>query len=489
MPRFYDLPLERKLTAIVVATTMVGMLLASVAIVAYQILTFTTFMIAELETTAEILGHNGTAALRFEASRDAEKTLASLSAKPHITGACFLTPTEDIFAVYARNESKPPQPNSPLSEGYIFGWQQLKWVKHIYQDGDFIGIVYIESDVEILYDQVQRSIVATLLIISACASLALLLGFKYLRAVSDPINHLVDTANQVSRDRDYSLRATKYADDDLGELTEEFNDMLQQIQSRDAELQQEIGVRQQAEVSLQSAFDELELRVQERTVELSDANDQLQQSLQEKIVLLKEIHHRVKNNMQVVSSLLSLQTRDISSPRELEMFVNSQNRIKTMALIHEKLYHSDDLARVDFSDYIPALVDDLFETYKISPQDIELEVEVSDVLLDLDQAIPCGLMLNELISNSLKYAFPNGRKGKISVQLGPNKKGDTRLVVQDNGIGLPEGFDYRKSKSLGLQLISILSRQLQGGIELRSEAGTAFAITFPVRSGPMGDRL
>jgi len=98
-------------------------------------------------------------------------------------------------------------------------------------------------------------------------------------------------------------------------------------------------------------------------------------------------------------------------------------------------------------------------------------------------------MLNDLISNSLKYAFSNGRKGKISVQLGPNKEGDTRLVVQDNGIGLPEGFDYRKSKSLGLQLISILSRQLQGGIELRSKAGTEFAITFPVRSGPIGDLL
>ena len=489
MPRFNDLPLERKLTAIVIATTMAGMLLASVAIVAYQILTFTTFMIAELETTAEILGHNGTAALRFEVSRDAEKTLASLSAKPHITGACFFTPAEEVFAVYAREEGKPPQPSLPLSEGYTFGWQQLKWVKHIYQDGDFIGIVHIESDVEILYDQVQRSIIATLLIISACASLALLLGFKYLRTVSDPINHLVDTANQVSRDRDYSLRATKYADDDLGELTEEFNDMLQQIQSRDAELQQEIGVRQHAEASLQSAYDELELRVQERTVELSDANDQLHQSLQEKVVLLKEIHHRVKNNMQVVSSLISLQTRDISSPRELEMFVNSQNRIKTMALIHEKLYQSDDLARVDFSDYIPALVASLFETYKISPQDISLNVEVGDVLLDLDQAIPCGLMLNELISNSLKYAFPNGRKGEITVRLGPNKEGDTRLVVHDNGVGLPEGFDFRKSKSLGLQLINILSRQIQGGIELRSEAGTEFAITFPARFGQVGERL
>ena len=192
MPRFHDLPLDRKLTAIVVATTMAGMLLASLAIVAFQILTFTTFMIAELETTAEILGHNGTAALRFEASRDAEKTLASLSAKPHITGACFFIPNEEIFAGYAREEGTPPQASFPLSEGYTFGWRQIKWAKHLYQDGDFIGMVHIESDVEMLYDQVQRSIIATLLILSACAYLALLLGFKYLLA--DPINHLVDIA-------------------------------------------------------------------------------------------------------------------------------------------------------------------------------------------------------------------------------------------------------------------------------------------------------
>ena len=344
-------------------------------------------------------------------------------------------------------------------------------------------MVHIESDVEMLYDQVQRSIIAILLIISACAYLALLLGFKYLRAVSDPINHLVDIANLVSGERDYSLRATKYADDDLGELTEEFNDMLQQIQSRDAELQQEISVRENAETSLQIAYDELGQRVQERTLELSGANQRLHQSLDEKVVLLKEIHHRVKNNLQVVSSLLSLQTRDISSPREQAMFINRQNRIKTMALIHEKLYKSDDLARVDFADYIPVLVANLFETYKVSAQDISLEVEVGDILLNLNQAIPCGLMLNELIANSLKHAFPNGRQGEIRVQLGPDKAGDTRLLVRDNGVGLPEGFDYRKSNSLGLQLINIPSRQLKGDIEVRNELGAEFAITFPPDSG------
>ena len=165
------------------------------------------------------------------------------------------------------------------------------------------------------------------------------------------------------------------------------------------------------------------------------------------------------------------------------MFLNSQNRIKTMALIHEKLYKSDDLARVDFADYIPALVAKLFETYKVSSQDISLEVEVGDILLNLDQAIPCGLMLNELIANSLKHAFPNGRQGEIRVQLGPDKVGDTRLLVRDNGVGLPEGFDYRKSNSLGLQLINIPSRQLKGDIEVRNELGAEFAITFPPDSG------
>ena len=147
-------------------------------------------------------------------------------------------------------------------------------------------------------------------------------------------------------------------------------------------------MRENAETSLQIAYDELEQRAQERALELSGANERLHQSLEGKVVLLKKIHHRVRNNLQVVSSLLSLQTRDISSPREQAMFINSQNRIKTMALIHEKLYKSDDLARVDFADYIPALVANLFETYKVSSQDISLEVEVGDILLNLDQATP-----------------------------------------------------------------------------------------------------
>ncbi|MFT5087627.1 MAG: hypothetical protein ACI8PG_001987, partial [Planctomycetota bacterium] len=269
MRRFLDLPLERKLTLIVVSTTAAGMLLASLAIIAYQSFVFTRFMISELETTAEILGKNGTAALRFQANKDAERILASLHAKYHISGACFFFPDNEVFAVYARDPRLVPQPDFPLVEGYTISSKHLTWVKPIYQDGDFIGTVYIESDISVLYEQVLRSIFVVLLITIASASLALLLGFKFLHTVSDPINHLIHTANRVSRERDYSLRASQYADDDLGTLTREFNEMLEEIQERDAEM---------------------ERRVEERTEELSQTNDRLQASLD----LLREAQNQLE---------------------------------------------------------------------------------------------------------------------------------------------------------------------------------------------------
>jgi hypothetical protein len=194
-------PIERKLTLIVVSTTAVGMLLASLAIIAYQSFVFTRFMISELETTAEILGKNGTAALRFQANKDAERILASLRAKSHISSACFLSPDNEVFAVYARDPELVPQPDFPLVEGYTISSKRLTWVKSIYQDGDFIGTIHIESDISVLYEQVLRSIFVVLLITIASASIALLLGFKFLHTVSDPINHLGQQIELARRER------------------------------------------------------------------------------------------------------------------------------------------------------------------------------------------------------------------------------------------------------------------------------------------------
>lgn len=460
--KFLDLSLQRKLTVIVVLATVSAMLLSSTAIIVYQVLAFRSQMVSELETTADILAENGAVALRFRVASDAEKTLGSLRAKEHISGACFFTPDDELFAMYARDGVPPQMPLLPLQSGHMFNEDHLTLLKHIYQDGDFIGTVHLESELDVLYDQIRSSIMTTFLIIAVCASLALLLAFKLLRVVSQPITNLIDTANQVSQQRDYSLRATKYGNDDLGNLVTEFNDMLQQIQVRDTELEQ---------------------RVQVRTVELSETNERLSSSLEEKEVLLKEIHHRVKNNLQVISSLLSLQTRNIKDEKDLEMFLNSQNRVQTMALIHERLYQSDDLSQVDFAHYIPALVDSLFRTYKVSVQDIVMGVDVSDVRLGLDKAIPCGLMINELVSNALKYAFPDGRKGEINMHLGATQIDEdidgVELIVRDNGVGFPEDLDFRTTKSLGMELINILVRQLHGTITLENKIGTKFSIVFP----------
>ncbi|PSB17610.1 PAS domain S-box protein [Phormidesmis priestleyi ULC007] len=208
------------------------------------------------------------------------------------------------------------------------------------------------------------------------------------------------------------------------------------------------------------------------------AEDRVLASLEEKEVLLKEIHHRVKNNLQVISSLLKLQAGYIKDDRILEVFKESQNRVRAMALIHEKLYQSEDLAKTDFAEYIRSLVTDLFRSYSVSSRLIKLNVYVKDVRLSIDTAIPCGLIINELISNSLKYAFSAGQAGEISIRLFSEAENYYTLIVQDNGSGFPTDLNFRNTKSLGLQLVCSLTKQLHGTIDLECQRGAVFKISF-----------
>jgi two-component sensor histidine kinase len=213
--------------------------------------------------------------------------------------------------------------------------------------------------------------------------------------------------------------------------------------------------------------------------------EQLEASLREKEVLLKEVHHRVKNNLQVVSSLLDLQSQRIQEPKVLEVFQNSQSRVRSMALIHEKLYQSKSLSRVNFADYIQSLVIYLIQTYAVDPDKISLQLNLEPLLLNLDTAIPCGLILNELVSNALKHGFLGNTGGTIWISLryldasDPCEGGDAfELVVGNDGVKLPERPDLSRVKSLGFQLVSVLIEQLEGQIEVSQSQGTEFKLRF-----------
>lgn len=208
------------------------------------------------------------------------------------------------------------------------------------------------------------------------------------------------------------------------------------------------------------------------------AEKQIKASLREKEVLLKEIHHRVKNNLQVISSLLKLQSQYAQDKRDVEIFRESQNRIKSMALIHEKLYQSKDLASINFHEYVSHLLNGLFRSYGVNTEKITLKTDIEDVLLGVDIAIPCGLIINELVSNSLKYAFPEDKEGEIKITLRTLDESAMELTVADNGIGMPADTNFGSSESLGLKLVTILTNQIDGELEMDRSEGTKIQIRF-----------
>jgi PAS domain S-box-containing protein len=212
--------------------------------------------------------------------------------------------------------------------------------------------------------------------------------------------------------------------------------------------------------------------------EIKKVETNLKASLKEKEILLREIHHRVKNNLQIISSLLNLQTRYVMDNEvAVDVLKESRNRVKSMAIIHEKLYQSTDFVNIKFDDYILRLILDLFYSYNLQKDQIKPVIEVKDIELNIETAIPCGLIINELISNSLKYAFPDGQKGEIRISL-KSKKDSYQLCISDNGVGLPEELDYKNAKSLGLQLVNNLVDQIDGEITLDRSQGTKFKIIF-----------
>ena len=250
-------------------------------------------------------------------------------------------------------------------------------------------------------------------------------------------------------------------------------------------MQREITRRKEAEEKLQKAHDEMENRVRVRTIELKNelaerikAEEKSKKSLAEKEVLLKEVHHRVKNNMAVISSLLRLQSGYIDDDKYMDMFKESRSRITSMALVHEKLYQAQDFSKIDLADYILTLVQSIRNTFG-SDREYHINTDVENISLDIDILIPCGLIINEILTNSFKYAFNDVEKAEINITIKRLEDGNIALTISDNGKGLPDGFDIKDSTGLGLQLVNTLVEQIDGTLEIESEKGAEFKLAFP----------
>ena len=212
--------------------------------------------------------------------------------------------------------------------------------------------------------------------------------------------------------------------------------------------------------------------------ERKKAEKQIKKDLETKNVLLKEVHHRVKNNLQIIISLMRLQTQFHENEQTKEVFRETQSRIHSMALIHENLYKTEDFARIDLGDYIQKFCTHILHLYQADPSQVDIKIDTEKVYVDITQGIPCALILNELISNAVKYAFPGKRIGRIEIELRKAKGDKTLISIGDNGIGLPEEIDFRKPKTLGLQLINDLSKQLNANLRVQRKDGLRVTFTF-----------
>jgi two-component sensor histidine kinase len=290
------------------------------------------------------------------------------------------------------------------------------------------------------------------------------------------------------REREQAEVALRQANDELEKRVQERTAALSDANEA---LRTEVLERRKAEEALRHAHDELEMRIHDRTAELTRANTdlhaeviqrqhteaQLTTALHQKDVLFREVHHRVKNNLQIISSLLSLQSRYISDPQMLQTFNDTRNRIRTMALIHGVLDQATDFARVDFARYLQQLTTHLYHSYGVSAHAMAMHTHAQNIWLNTDVAVACGLIVHELVSNALKHGFPDGREGAIRVSMDHQHR-QYRLTVADNGVGFPAALNLHTTTSLGFKLVLALANQLSGHLEVESHGGTRVSITF-----------
>jgi two-component sensor histidine kinase len=318
----------------------------------------------------------------------------------------------------------------------------------IFHEGNEIGRFELFYTDYFVRQEIMSRLIKMLLILSILSVVVVSFLYRVLReSFIGPVLKLASVSQQIADNYDFSIMVDNDSQDEIGVLYRGFNNMLENINLRDTE-------RRRAE-------------------------EKIEASLREKEMLLKEIHHRVKNNLQIISSLINLQYRRIDDERIQEVLQESQNRIAAIASVHSLLYRSQNLAVINFKDYLQEMTSHIFQSYKAGTAAISLVVDAENIMLPIDKAMPLGLIINEMFTNALKYAFPDGRQGIIKIDMNQTGK-ELKLIFKDNGIGCPQDVVLSSSKTFGLELVQMLVEQLDGSIEQFIDGGTKYVIILKI---------
>ena len=446
MTFFQTLSIKQKLMGMILIVTMVSIFLGFSFVIFNNISTFKNDLENNAVLNASIVGEYLVAPLEFQDNTGVEQVLSKLQNIPSIRFAQVYDEQGNqiaAFGIIDKDFSIFPPPSGKSS---FFEKKHLHIFYPIIFTEKNYGHIYLRISTNELSEKIRNYLIIIGLLTLGLLVLSYFLAARIQGVISKPILSLAAIASEISDRAAYSLRVHTPSSDEIGILYDRFNSMLDQIQSR--------------------------------KIEQDKAEKQIKNSLDEKIIMLQEIHHRVKNNMQIISSLIRLHSRSIHDEKSLQVFEECRDRIQSMALVHEILYKSKDFARIDFGQYLQNLTDYLFKSYSTSPESVKLSISVKRIAIDINNAIPVGMLINELVSNALKHAFPNNKKGEISITLTKDNQGRSHLEVKDNGVGLPEDFDLNSQTTFGVELITTLVRQLNGKIKITSQDGTLIKVTF-----------
>lgn len=459
----------------------VVVLLMTIAFFAVELVSFRHLVVESTVPKAEMVAIHLRRPLAMRDAWSAQEILATLASDPSIVGAYLFNREAKPFAFYEQQqrdrlrtlqEAELPlvakEEILPLlatkSQQIIFSWQYLSIFVPIVHNNEMIGTVYLVSTLTPFYLRLLWWLLAAFIATAFAWSIGLTIAHKLQRRITEPITDLAGMMRLVTEDGDLTPRAEVRGKGEIPTLALGFNQMLEAINARDDEL-------------LTINFG-LEARITERTQELI-------LSLQEKELLLREIHHRVKNNLQIISSLLSLQMKKIHDPTANAALRTSLSRIRSISLIHEQLYLiGQQASNNDLGTYLRDLAEEIFRLHSISPERISLRLDLAVVRIDFDRLIHLALIFNELLTNTFKHAFNPTESGEVTIRL-RQRLNQVVLTVQDNGKGLPANFLLEATPTVGLQLTTNLVRQAKGQFNLlRSAPGTEAVISYPLADQP-----